>query len=477
MKIYDRLYKEMQFPMLISDLLFCPGLLRLRDVRMANNQFVAFPAFASTTRYEHSLGVCYLAGKCAHHLNLSETETLELMLACLYHDVGTPPFAHAMEEVLQRLYGFDHEENLRKLIIGDSGEFDGENAQIFGGKMLRLRSACQRAKKKGINIDLERIANIATGNSADPLSLLVCGKGMDLDNIDNIIRASTAMGIININYPTSAERFAYTLAKSFVMKDGNIYYDNSSIFEITEWQRIRDIQYTAIFESIEDFAYQTMIKQAIKLFIDYPEPGLELGSFAWRMTDSVFTNDFLLKHSKSRTIMRRVIDCDPFNCLGVLYICGDDATKFINKHLSDIEMIVSEYLLSHISYSQRVINGILTNAVVANFYPDKRKRSLANLFLKPLNNVCDNTKTTQKNGALLGLFTPLSKSGYITTETNGEKKRKATAFSKGDLENVIQLLSGGCLHGFAIEEYRGEPHGHSDKTEVEFSQLGLFGLQ
>lgn len=55
MKIYDRLYGEMKFPSIIQELLNCPGLLRLRDVRMANNQFIAFPSFASASRYEHLL--------------------------------------------------------------------------------------------------------------------------------------------------------------------------------------------------------------------------------------------------------------------------------------------------------------------------------------------------------------------------------------------------------------------------------------
>lgn len=56
------------------DLLDCPGLLRLRNVRMANNQFVAFPAFSTTTRYEHSLGVCHLAEICADSIGLNEKE-------------------------------------------------------------------------------------------------------------------------------------------------------------------------------------------------------------------------------------------------------------------------------------------------------------------------------------------------------------------------------------------------------------------
>lgn len=466
----------MQFPQLISELLFCPGLLRLRDVRMANNQFVAFPAFASTTRYEHSLGVSYLAGKCASQLDLSEIETLELMIACLYHDVGTPPFAHAMEEVLHQEFGFDHEVNLRQLLIGDTGEFDFDSAQIYDGKLLRLNSVCQRAKKRGMNIDLDRIARIATGDPFEPLSPLVCGKGMDLDNIDNIIRASTAMGIIDINYSIAAEKLAYNLAQSFILKDGHVFYKNSNMFEISEWQRIRDIQYTAIFESIDDFSYQTMIKQAIRLLINYPEPGFEISKDAWRMTDSIFTNDYLLKHSKSREIMQHVQRCEPFNCLGILYVNGENVSRFINANLAQIEATVSDYFLSEFNYSKRVSNALTTNAVVVNFYPDKRKRSLIEFFLNNQKDNSNQINMNKKTGALLGLFTPLNKSSYRTMEVDGHKERFSVSYSKSNLDEIIQLLLSGCLKGFSIEDYRSDQNGQSEKTETEFDQLGFFRL-
>ena len=74
-RLYDRIYLDMKFPPIILDLLDCPGLLRLRDVRMANNQFYAFPAFANSSRYEHSLGVCYLAGICADYMELCEKDS------------------------------------------------------------------------------------------------------------------------------------------------------------------------------------------------------------------------------------------------------------------------------------------------------------------------------------------------------------------------------------------------------------------
>ena len=145
-QLYDRLYHQIQFPSMIMDLLDCPGLLRLRDVRMANNQFFAFPAFANSSRYEHSLGVCYLAGICADKIGLAEKDKIELMMAGLYHDVGTPPFAHAMEEVLMAHFGFDHEKNLEKLITGDTGDFDQDLAQVYLGQSLKLKSVCQKKK-------------------------------------------------------------------------------------------------------------------------------------------------------------------------------------------------------------------------------------------------------------------------------------------------------------------------------------------
>jgi HD superfamily phosphohydrolase len=478
MKIYDRIYKEMQFHPMIMDLLFCPGLLRLRDVRMANNQFVAFPAFASTTRYEHSLGVCYLAGKCAAHLELSEIETLELMIACLYHDVGTPPFAHAMEEVLQSKFGFDHEENLMQLIIGNSGEFDFDMPQIYQEKELKLKSICQKAKKRGKKIDLERIARIATGDSSEPLSSLVSGNGMDLDNIDNIIRASTAMGVDNIRYSTSPEKLAYRLAQSFTFVENSIYYNNEYAFEIKEWQRIRDVQYNAIFESEEDFAYQTMIKKAIHLLIDYPEKGFEISKKSWRLTDSSFTNDYLLKHSKSRKLIEEVLRCEPYNCLGILYVSGDNVIKFINTHLLDIENEISSYYINKMNFSKKAnaIKLLITNPVIANFYPDKRRRSLKHRFVSFQKEINDMKTENPTQSALLGLFTPLSKSNYKTTVDNGVEVRRSISYVKSDLEDIRRLLSDGCLNGFTIEEFRSEQNGRTTQADFGTNQLGLFGI-
>lgn len=472
MKIYDRLYKEMKFPPIIMELLNCPGLLRLRDVRMANNQFVAFPAFASTSRYEHSLGVCYLSSICAKSMKLDEKDALELMIACLYHDVGTPPFAHAMEEVLQAKFGFDHEQNLKELITGTSGFFDGEFAQIFQGQGLKLLSVCQGTKARKLKLDIHKIARLAVGDAEEILSPLVNSTGMDLDNIDNIFRASSAMGIIN----EECGEIAKMLASSFCIKDGRICSNGLYVEQMQQWQRIRDLQYTAIFESVDDFAYQTMIKKAIMFLLEDDDNAEKLDKNAWRLTDSEITHNYLLKHRKSSEIMRRVLLCKPFMCLGIFYIKGNGVSAFINTHIKEIEEETGEYLKKLIGKNKeknKKEDGYFDKyPVVANFFPDKRKRSITNkVYLWDKEIQMQAEENIQ--GALLGLFTPWGNGYYKETKVNGRMQRKSVTIQKKDLEEICGILKEGSLKNFEISLYGREKNAKID-SKLEASQLGFF---
>lgn len=469
MKIYDRLYGEMSFPSLIVDLLNCPGLLRLRDVRMANNQFVAFPAFASTSRYEHSLGVCHLAALCASSLELSEKETMELMMACLYHDVGTPPFAHAMEEVLQAEFGFDHEQNLKNLITGNTGEFDGNMARVFQDEGLKLRSVCHSKKGRALGLDLYKIARIAAGDKEEMLAPLLNGNGMDLDNIDNIVRASTAMGLVQSGDTELASR----LACAFVIKDGQVLYDGAYMNDIRRWQQIRDIQYSAIFDSIDDFSYQTMIKKAIHLLLNDNNGTNRIDKNSWKLTDSGITHDYLLENVKSREIMRRVLLCRPFYCLGVLYVQGRGVSKYINLHIKEIEDVASVFFTELLGLQKKKLDSIDTSAVVANFYPDKRKRQLrSNAVFWSEETTIDKASDTAE-GSLLGLFTPIANSNYKDVVIDGKKTRKSTSFRNDDLSELAKRLTDSVLGNFTISIYRGDSNGQV-KTNTTGDQLGFF---
>ncbi len=482
MRIYDRLYGEMVFPDIIQNLLDCPGLLRLRDVRMANNQFVSFPAFSNASRYEHSLGVCYLAGICAKSLSLSEKDKIELMMACLYHDVGTPPFAHAMEEVLQAEYEFDHENNLRQLIEGRNDSYIGNLEQIYMGNTLKLRSVCQSKAGRRLRLDVYRIAKLIVGDKSEPLSFLLNGNGMDLDNIDNVVRASTAMGIIDSKDCDLAKR----LASSFIFNDkGEICYNALYMQDIRQWQRIRDEQYSAIFDSIEDFSYQTMIKKSLLLLIHEPNLECQLNKDSWKLTDAEILHDYLLRNEKSASIMKRVLLNKPFHNLCVLYIRGEKVSSFINEHLLDIETTVSEFYNKKMKETEdenteddknaednQDENDGIINSVVANFYLDKRKRPIRTDALMMGQTVTiDEDIDMNCQGVLLGLFT-LNTNYKTIINVDGVKVRKVFLLSSIELEEMIEYLRKKIFENFEVSVY-GKRKDKRDNKSITENQLGF----
>jgi len=89
---------------------------RLRQ--LAGSEFVY--SGANHTRFEHSIGVMYLAGKLTENQNLSqllsEDEVQIIRMAALLHDVGHGPFSHVFEHLLVKFLNKTHEDMTRWII-------------------------------------------------------------------------------------------------------------------------------------------------------------------------------------------------------------------------------------------------------------------------------------------------------------------------------------------------------------------------
>jgi len=89
---------------------------RLRQ--LAGSEFVY--SGANHTRFEHSIGVMYLAGKLTENQNLSqllsEEEIQIVRMAALLHDVGHGPFSHVFEHLLVKFLNKTHEDMTRWII-------------------------------------------------------------------------------------------------------------------------------------------------------------------------------------------------------------------------------------------------------------------------------------------------------------------------------------------------------------------------
>ena len=81
-------------------LLGTPLLQRLRGIRQLAMANLVYSG-ALHTRFDHTLGVCHVAGMMAERLELNANDTELVRLAALLHDLGHGPFSHVSEYALE----------------------------------------------------------------------------------------------------------------------------------------------------------------------------------------------------------------------------------------------------------------------------------------------------------------------------------------------------------------------------------------
>jgi uncharacterized protein len=81
-----------------------PVVQRLRSIGQLALTYLVYPG-ARHTRFEHSLGVCHVAGRLSAELGLSVRERRQVRHAALLHDIGHGPFSHVSENVLDDIAG------------------------------------------------------------------------------------------------------------------------------------------------------------------------------------------------------------------------------------------------------------------------------------------------------------------------------------------------------------------------------------
>lgn len=125
---------------------------RLRRLRQLAGAEYVYPG-ANHTRFEHSLGVMFLAGKAVESPNISqfvcEEEVNIVKIAALLHDVGHGPFSHVFEHLLIKYLDKTHEDITSWLIekselrdvLEDVGYKSGAVRKLAIGKLFEPKKA------------------------------------------------------------------------------------------------------------------------------------------------------------------------------------------------------------------------------------------------------------------------------------------------------------------------------------------------
>eukprot|EP00388_Colpodella_angusta_P043461 GDKK01059580.1.p1 GENE.GDKK01059580.1~~GDKK01059580.1.p1 ORF type:complete len:674 (-),score=121.80 GDKK01059580.1:96-2117(-) len=219
--IQDRVHGLMSFDgWLISDWVDTPVVQRLRNLKQLGSCCYVYPNSVHS-RFEHSLGVSYLAGKYHDALSKSlrldprsssvETSKRAVQIAGLLHDVGHGPFSHTFEYVVNRKRGafekWNHEEMSLKFVdylFNDLENKSDSHADFYDNNLQDLvkemiHGVRNEQEMSGLDemtrVSLDIVSNKRTGLDVDKFDYLLrdnCEGAAPLD-VDRIMRYSKVL--------------------------------------------------------------------------------------------------------------------------------------------------------------------------------------------------------------------------------------------------------------------------------------------
>lgn len=261
---------------------------RLRRIKQLAGAEYVYPG-ANHTRFEHSLGVMYLAGLLAENLpvELSEDEICMVKIAGLLHDVGHGPFSHLYESISTKYMRKTHEDFTQWLIrstevadiLSDAGFSPREISDLAVGK-------CEKKRYLG----------------------QIISSAIDVDKMDFIPRDSyhTGAGYGNVD----VFRLIYTMD----VLDDNLAVDMTAISALETFILARVESFRSIYFHKVARAAQIMISMAMErakeefpVIINFnsPDDFLDLDDYrVWAMLKSSKESEHIIRKLERRDLLK-----------------------------------------------------------------------------------------------------------------------------------------------------------------------------
>jgi len=240
MRYLDPIYGQLEFDINYLKLFQTPALSRIRDISLSAVPPIATPSGMIGSRFEHSVGVAYLAILLTAKPDFA-LYSRDLIAASLFHDTGSPPFSHITERIMTDITGKDHEEFAQHTIFSDENY---KAIKVFGA-------------------DPDLVFRLITGD-LKPLSDLINGT-IDLDNIDNSLRWGSAIGIIPTNFYDPIQ-----LINAYVYANDKLTLKSEFLGQIQKWELCRRLVYDVVYSDL-NLTPETMLFRALQFAYEQNE--------------------------------------------------------------------------------------------------------------------------------------------------------------------------------------------------------------
>ena len=190
--ISDRVYEHITLPPIVIRAVDTTYFQRLRGLKQLGVSSFLYPS-AVHTRFEHSIGVAYLAQrfletirKTQPELQISDRDVELAMLAGLCHDIGHGPFSHLFEDVITR--------SLSSSSSSSGGSESGFCHEAMGQRVARrMLSGILSDDEVEVVLDLMGGGDRGSATCGTvPFVEIISNKrnGIDVDKLDYFIRDS-----------------------------------------------------------------------------------------------------------------------------------------------------------------------------------------------------------------------------------------------------------------------------------------------
>lgn len=188
--IHDPVHGSMRLSGIVLDLVDTPEVQRLRGIRQLGLANLAFPG-ANHSRFEHSLGVAYLAKRMGEGLKLPKGELNLLLAAAMLHDAGHAPYSHTLEYLMAEYVGKGHMEITGDIVRGKLSVCSGEELKRL--RELGVPSVPEVLKHHGV--DPKEVAHLLLGKHRKPYLGQLIHSDIDADQMDYLLRDSHFTGV------------------------------------------------------------------------------------------------------------------------------------------------------------------------------------------------------------------------------------------------------------------------------------------
>jgi HD superfamily phosphohydrolase len=301
--IKDGIHGHIDIRGVARDLIDTPEVQRLRRIRQLGNTSLVYPS-ANHTRFEHSLGVYYLANQAIDRMDIEEYDADSIRAAAILHDIGHGPFSHNTEPLIEHYLNKGHDDVNEILETGQVNEVllqhnidpsyvteliagKGKYGQLISGELDvdRMDYLARDAHHTGVpygTIDHEHLIHSLTFND----SKLVIGEG-NKQAAENMLTARTFMNPTVYHHPATrvSETMLLRAAEKLVTENIILPTDLRQMDDYDLVSKLRDNEATA--DLISRLNRRNLYKRAVWIGIDLvPEPILDSSWEAIRSLES-----------------------------------------------------------------------------------------------------------------------------------------------------------------------------------------------